>query len=203
MPAEELTISDLPIVGATEDELWSFAGDFDGYGVAGGFDECARIAQAPNMDSISEIRIAMFFSVRAMRHCGDDFDGSEQPQFREYVARIRSILLEREGVNPVGFAPPAKKKEVEMPSTPSTKSFSFGGCNFGKLSPKQEALGPNTKVLNVTLSFEDGLKLDLAIDECVRKLNSYKRSTVAGKRSALNIAVHLDKGRITINEGKI
>lgn len=90
-----------------------------------------------------------------------------------------------------------------MAASPETKSFSFGGCNFGKLSPKLEAITPATKVLNLTISFEDALKLNLAIDECVRKLNSYKRSTAAGKRSALNIAVHLDKGRVTVNEGKL
>jgi len=87
--------------------------------------------------------------------------------------------------------------------SPAIKKFSFGGCDFAKMSPLQEKLSASTKVLNVTLSFEDALKLDLAIDECVRKLNSYKRSTRAGKRSALNLAIHLDKGRVTVNEGKI
>jgi hypothetical protein len=86
---------------------------------------------------------------------------------------------------------------------PKAKTFSFGGCNFGKLSPKLEKLDSSTKVVNITLSFEDALKLNLAIDECVRRLNSYKRSTAAGKRSALNLAVHLNKDRITVNEGKL
>jgi len=90
-----------------------------------------------------------------------------------------------------------------MANTPATKEFSFGGCSFGKLSPKLEAIDSTTKVVNITLSFEDALKLNLAVDECVRKLNSYKRSTVAGRKSALNLAVHLDKGRITVNEGKL
>lgn len=89
------------------------------------------------------------------------------------------------------------------PNSPAKKTFSFGGCDYAKLSPLQNKLSGTTKVLNITISFEDALKLDLAIDECVRKLNSYKRSTTGGKRSALNLAIHLGQGRITVNEGKI
>lgn len=58
-------------------------------------------------------------------------------------------------------------------------------------------------MLNLRISFEDALKLHLAIGECVRKLNSYKRSTSEGKRTALNLAIHLGKNRITVNEGRL
>jgi hypothetical protein len=85
---------------------------------------------------------------------------------------------------------------------PTPKSFSFGGCDFSKTSPPRDTLSPNTVALNVTISFEDALKLNLAIDECVRKLNSYKRSTKEGKRTALNLVIHLDKKRVTVNEGR-
>lgn len=88
-------------------------------------------------------------------------------------------------------------------ASPAIKTFSFGGCDFGRTSPSVEALSPNTPVLNVEITFEEALKLHLAIGECVRKLNSYKRSTSAGKRTALNLAIHLSKGRVTINEGKL
>ena len=85
-------------------------------------------------------------------------------------------------------------------SVPAIKTFSFGGCDFGRTSPAIEALSPNTQVLNIEISFEEALKLELAIEECIRKLNSYKRNTRAGRRTALNIAIHLSKGRVTINE---
>lgn len=88
-------------------------------------------------------------------------------------------------------------------AAPMLKIFSFGGCEFSKTSPRREALSPQTAVLNVTLSFEDALKLNLAIDECVRKLNSYKRSTMKGRRAALNLAIHLKKNRVTVNQGKL
>lgn len=86
---------------------------------------------------------------------------------------------------------------------PPVKTFSFGGCNIAGTSPELSGLSPQTKMLNVFMSFEDALKLNLAIDECVRRLNSYKRSTTAGKRTGLNIAVHLQQGRITANEAAL
>ena len=86
--------------------------------------------------------------------------------------------------------------------SPPIKTFSFGGCDFNRTSPKLEALSPATQVLNIEVDFEEALKLHLAIGECVRKLNTYKRSTKAGKRTALNLAIHLSKGRVTINESR-
>jgi hypothetical protein len=85
----------------------------------------------------------------------------------------------------------------------AVKTFSFGGCDFRRTSPAIDVLSPNTKMLNVEIDFEEALKLHLAIGECIRKLNSYKRSTRAGKRTGLNLAIHLTKRRVTINEAKL
>lgn len=83
---------------------------------------------------------------------------------------------------------------------PAVKKFSFGGCDFNRTSPKMDTLSPATQVLNIEIDFTEALKLHLAIGECIRKLNAYNRSTKMGKRTALNVAVHISKGRITINE---
>jgi hypothetical protein len=88
-------------------------------------------------------------------------------------------------------------------ASPAVKTFSFGGCDFGRTSPQVGALSPDTQILNIEIGFEEALKLHLAIGECIRKLNSYKRSTSTGKRTALNMAIHLSKGRVTINEAKL
>lgn len=90
-----------------------------------------------------------------------------------------------------------------MPSTPEAKGISFGGCNFGKLSPKQEDLSATTKMLNVTMTFEDALKFNLAVDECVRRLNSYNHAKIAGKRAALSLVIELEQGRVMVKEGKL
>lgn len=96
MGNNDLRISDLPGENASVAELRTFAGDFDGYGAAGGFHECAKIAQDPDWDSITELRIAMFFSLRAMRHCGDDFGSRDEEKFRDHVSRIRALLQDEE-----------------------------------------------------------------------------------------------------------
>jgi hypothetical protein len=87
-------------------------------------------------------------------------------------------------------------------NAPEQEKFSFGGCDFGATSPSLAELSSDTPMLNITVPFEEALKLHLAIGECIRKLNSYKRSTTVGKRTALNLAIHLEKQRITINETK-
>lgn len=80
------------------------------------------------------------------------------------------------------------------------KSFSYGGCAISKIKPQISA-GP--KVLNVIIPFGEALKLNLALNECLRKLNKYKLSTRGGKRAAVNLIIHADKDRIAVSEAKI
>jgi hypothetical protein len=80
------------------------------------------------------------------------------------------------------------------------KTFSYGSCEFIKISPPQGRFSAAVKKLNITIPFEEALKLNLAIDECIRKLNRYKRSTTKGKKAAVNLVVHLDVSRLSINE---
>ena len=61
-------------------------------------------------------------------------------------------------------------------------------------------ISPETPILNVWMSFEEALKLSVAVQECVRRLNGYNRGTKAGRRTGLNIAVHLRQGSITVHE---
>ena len=76
----------------------------------------------------------------------------------------------------------------------------FGGCTFEGTSPKVANLSAQTPMLNLWMSFEKALKFSLAVQECVRKLNSYNRGAKAGRQTGLNVAVHLHKRRIKINE---
>ena len=81
------------------------------------------------------------------------------------------------------------------------KGFSFGGGTFSRTSPPVEKLTGETKILNVVIPFEEALKLSVAMQACVMWLNEKNRSTKAGKAAALNLAVHLDKGRIVVTRG--
>lgn len=81
------------------------------------------------------------------------------------------------------------------------KTSSFGACSFAKTSP--EKLTSETPTVNVVVTFEDALKLNLAIDECVRKLGRYNRATTEGKSAALMLIVHLDKNRLRVQETRL
>jgi hypothetical protein len=83
------------------------------------------------------------------------------------------------------------------------KKDTFGTCAYECSKPAREALTNATKIINVHLSFDEALKLNLAIDECVRFLNRYNKAKKAGKRAALNLAIHLDQSRISVHEGKL
>lgn len=78
---------------------------------------------------------------------------------------------------------------------------SFGACSFAKTSPIE--LTADTRCINVVVSFEEALKLGLAVDECVRQLGRYNRSKTEGKRTALMLVIHLDKKRIRVLEGRV
>lgn len=91
-----------------------------------------------------------------------------------------------------------------MDTSPETiKKASFGICDFTRTSPRLADLSPDTKVLNIEITFEEALKLNLAIDDCVHRLNSYNRGRITGKRTCSNLAIHLSRGVITVLEGKL
>ncbi len=83
----------------------------------------------------------------------------------------------------------------------SMKMFTFGTCSFSRTVP--DPFKRNTPIINVIIPFDEALKLNLALDECVRKLNKYKRSSRVGKRAAVNLSIHVKTKRITVNEAKL
>lgn len=93
-----------------------------------------------------------------------------------------------------------KETEIIMANV---KEFTFGTCEYERISPTRQALSQETSVLNIILPFDEALKFGLAVDECVRKLNRYKKSTREGKRAALNLTIHFNLNRIAVNEGKL
>ena len=80
------------------------------------------------------------------------------------------------------------------------RTFVFGGCAVSRLSPKAPA---EPKILNIIISFPEALKLNLALDECLRKLNRYNMSTETGKRAAVNLVLHIHVNRIAVAEARL
>ena len=81
-----------------------------------------------------------------------------------------------------------------------TKTISCGGCDVQHISPRFSKAPPT---IALTLSFEEALKLNVAVDECVRRLNNYNRSRSDGRNAGLTIRIKLDEDRIIIQEGKV
>ncbi len=89
LPTSELTPPDIPAADGPLGPIISFAYTMNGYWAAGSFNRCADIADAPDWDSVAELRIAMFFSVRAARHAGEEFGGAV---LRKLVRRIGELV---------------------------------------------------------------------------------------------------------------
>lgn len=86
-----------------------------------------------------------------------------------------------------------------MASNAKRKS-TFGSSSIDHFSP---ALPEGTpKAINVTLSFEEALKLHLSIGQLLGHLNGYNRSTSDGKRMGVNLCVYTQQSRIAVVEGK-
>ncbi|MFL5329884.1 MAG: hypothetical protein ACJ8C4_13325 [Gemmataceae bacterium] len=78
---------------------------------------------------------------------------------------------------------------------------SFGSVRVSRYSPPLVAGMP--VALNIHVSFEEAMRLHLGLGQALGKLNSYDRSTKAGRKSAVNLCLYLQKQRITINEGSV
>jgi hypothetical protein len=85
-------------------------------------------------------------------------------------------------------------------ATRESRQSSFGGCSYSKASPARGKLGSSTQVVNLVIPFEEALKLNLAVDEAVRRLNASQRRS---RRAALNLTLHFHTGRITVSETRV
>lgn len=77
----------------------------------------------------------------------------------------------------------------------------FGGATIDHFSPPLPEGTP--KAINMTLSFEDAMNLHLSLGQILGRLNSYDRSTKAGRRSAVNLCVYTQAERMVVVEGKV
>ena len=81
------------------------------------------------------------------------------------------------------------------------KKQSYGGCTVDHFSPAARDNWP--KGINVVLSFEEALKLQLAVQDRLLAINGLNRSTKEGKAAAVNLCIYPQAQRITINADKL
>lgn len=87
-----------------------------------------------------------------------------------------------------------------MPRQIPTKT-TFGTIKIHNIGP---ALPANTpRAINLFFSFEEGLKLQIGIQQLLLKLNGYNRNLKEAKQQGICLCAYTDNHSLTINEGRL
>lgn len=81
-----------------------------------------------------------------------------------------------------------------------------GGARYERVMPdvsNAEAVSGGVKSVNLELTFEEALKLSLAISSCLHELNRYNRGTAEGRGMGMLLSIKTDNSSITVIEKKI
>jgi hypothetical protein len=84
---DQLTLTRIPDPDGGISDWERFAHSINGYEVAGSFEACADLANNGTAKTLTELRCALFFEARRMRHCGGF--GSSEEELRQLLRRIR------------------------------------------------------------------------------------------------------------------
>jgi hypothetical protein len=84
---DQLTLARIPDPDGDISDWERFAHSINGYEVAGSFEACADLANNGTAKTLTELRCALFFEARRMRHPGGF--GSAEEQIRQLLRRIR------------------------------------------------------------------------------------------------------------------
>jgi hypothetical protein len=84
---DQLTLTRIPDPDGDISDWERFAHSINGYEVAGSFEACADLANNGTAKTLTELRCALFFEARRMRHSGGF--GSAEEQIRQLLRRIR------------------------------------------------------------------------------------------------------------------
>lgn len=61
----------------------------------------------------------------------------------------------------------------------------------------------DVKSVNIEMTFEEALRLSLAVQSCVMQLNRYKRSSTQGREMGMLLSIKTDSNTITVIEKRI
>ena len=84
---DQLTLTRIPDPDGDISDWERFAHSINGYELAGSFEACADLANDGTAKTLTELRCALFFEARRMRHSGGF--GSAEEQIRHLLRRIR------------------------------------------------------------------------------------------------------------------
>ena len=92
--SDQLTLKRIPDPDGNLSDWERFAHSINGYEVAGSFEACADLANNGTAKTLTELRCALFFEARRMRHSGGF--GSAEEQIRQLLRRIRERVQDGE-----------------------------------------------------------------------------------------------------------
>ncbi len=96
----------------------------------------------------------------------------------------------------------AKSNRSFSPAGVPEKQIDYhGGCRVYRISP--DIAIKSVKSVNIVLSFEDTLRLSVAIQAAVLKLNRYNRSAKSGKEMGLCLSLKPETGTLAVFETKL
>ena len=84
---DQLTLTRIPDPDGDISDWERFAHSINGYELAGSFEACADLANNGTAKTLTELRCALFFEARRMRHSGGF--GSSEEEIRQLLRRIR------------------------------------------------------------------------------------------------------------------
>ncbi|MFA6292893.1 MAG: hypothetical protein WC637_13980 [Victivallales bacterium] len=95
-----------------------------------------------------------------------------------------------------------KAKRVSIGECARKKAETYhGSCIFKSTSPNIK--NQNIKAVNIEISFDESLKLYLAIQSSILSVNKFKKNTKVGKSMGIVLCVKTDNNAISVFEKKI
>lgn len=87
---ERLQLQHIPAANAAFEAVVQFGYTFNGFKQLGSFSACADIANEPKHNTLTELRVCLFFEQRRWHHFGDAPDAEAEEYQRGLVEKIRS-----------------------------------------------------------------------------------------------------------------
>ena len=83
-----------------------------------------------------------------------------------------------------------------------TKADDYHGlADYVRTQPDVATQG--IKSVNIEMTFEEALRLSLAIQSCLLQLNRYKRSTTTGREMGMCLSIKTESNTITVIEKRV
>jgi hypothetical protein len=95
----------------------------------------------------------------------------------------------------------AKKRSFSDENIPTKADDYHGLADYVRAQPDIGAQG--IKSVNIEMTFEEALRLSLAIQSCVMQLNRFKRSTTGGREMGMLLSIKTDSNTVTVIEKRV